>query len=242
MAPQPPPSLGHWVSSHCFLQEGQRPPVSKVFHWCPQVHIHQARPSGFQSHFGQRISTDLGMGLSFGFKNADRISLLNCSAADYTCRHSTVTTHGGIASVAQVFFHSGAGVAIAGDFEDDFSTNLYLLFHEGEQVDAGYDEVAAGKAGINGRLIQNSPDSLQVFCLNEGDLPFSTFAAVMVAYNAFIQSNGGGRARDQRAFLFRAFANPVQTAGLWNVLLKVFKRRKLHGYWLLLLFQPARHP
>lgn len=47
--------LRQQVYFHCLLQDGQRPPVSKVFQTQPQLHIQRESGRGSQSHFGQAI-------------------------------------------------------------------------------------------------------------------------------------------------------------------------------------------
>jgi len=45
----------HWVSVHWWRQAGQTPPVSKVFHSCPQVQDHRSALRGDQPQSGHRM-------------------------------------------------------------------------------------------------------------------------------------------------------------------------------------------
>ena len=49
------PHAGHCVDIHCRMHAGQIPPVSNVFHKCPQLHAQRAFASGDQAHNGQRM-------------------------------------------------------------------------------------------------------------------------------------------------------------------------------------------
>ena len=49
------PHAGHCVDIHCRMHAGHIPPVSNVFHKCPQLHAQRAFASGDQAHNGQRM-------------------------------------------------------------------------------------------------------------------------------------------------------------------------------------------
>jgi hypothetical protein len=163
------------------LQDGHLAPVSKVFHWCPQVQIHQAWPSGFQSHFGHSISTDLGILIVFWFKYTNIVPQLNCPTADNTCGYATVATHGAVSAVSKIIFHSGTGIAITSDFEHHFTSNPDLPLYQCQQINTSDDQIAAGKLRIDWVPAHDATNGIEVFFLNERNLPFSTFPAVVVA-------------------------------------------------------------
>jgi hypothetical protein len=45
----------HCVEVHCWRQAGHTPPVSNVFHRCPQLHDHRSSLRGDQPQSGHRI-------------------------------------------------------------------------------------------------------------------------------------------------------------------------------------------
>jgi len=50
-----PPHLGHWVEVHWCRHAGHTPPVSNVFHICPQLQDQRSSFRGDQPHRGQRM-------------------------------------------------------------------------------------------------------------------------------------------------------------------------------------------
>jgi hypothetical protein len=49
----------HWVNAHWWRQAVQTPPVSKVFHSCPQVQDQRSSLRGDQPHCGQRNTASM---------------------------------------------------------------------------------------------------------------------------------------------------------------------------------------
>ncbi len=80
-------------------------------------------------------------------------------------------THAVVASSPKVFFHSAARSPNACGFQKDFS-NLKLLVLQSQQVDARNHNVSPQQLWWNLSLAQYPSYDIQMFLLNQRDLPF----------------------------------------------------------------------
>lgn len=92
---------------------------------------------------------------------------------------AAMASHGVVAAGAQVFFHSGTGVAVAGHFQHDFP-DPELPVSKSQEVDTSHNDVSAGEARLDACSAEHFADSLKVLKLNEGNFPVSAFAIVMI--------------------------------------------------------------
>lgn len=80
---------------------------------------------------------------------------------------------------------------MASNFEHYFIPDSDVPLQEGQKVNTGNNQIASGQLRIDRAFAHYCTDGIEVFLLNEGDLPFSALAAVVVACQAILKCGHG---------------------------------------------------